>query len=130
MAYDLSTPAVLALMGGFMVIFAFIGIAAYVYNAIALMTIARKTKTKNGWLAWIPIANVYLMTQIGKVSGWFTLGVLAVFVPFIGGLIVLALTLFLWWKVAEARKMPGWYGILILIPFVNLIVVGIIAWKD
>lgn len=130
MVYGADTSAMLALMGGFMLVFAFIGIAVYVYNAVALMTIAKKTKAKNSWLAWIPIANIYLMTQIGKVSGLFTLGVLAAFIPVIGGLIVLALSVFLWWKIAEARKLPGWIALLMLIPLVNLAIMGVIAWKD
>jgi len=42
----------------------------YVYTALALMTIATKTNTKDGWLAWIPIANIILMLNIAKKPIW------------------------------------------------------------
>ena len=122
--------AFLALFGTFLLFFVIIGIAFYVYMAVVLMTIAKKTKTPNEWLAWIPIANIYLMTQIAKVPGWVTLSVLLSAIPVIGGIIFGVVYLWLWWKIAEARKMPGWYALLMIIPIVNLIIMGIIAWKD
>ncbi len=107
-------------------------LAFYIYYAIALMTIAKKTKTENAWLAWIPIGNVYLMTQIAKVPSWYTLGVLLVFIPFLGGLAVAALMVYLFWKIAEIRHKPGWWGVIIgLVPVVNLVFLGMLAWgKD
>jgi hypothetical protein len=103
-------------------------LAIYIYSAFALMTIANRRGTPNGWLAFIPIANVYLVTQIGKQSGWWTLGLLAAIIPVLGGLAVLALMIFLYWKLAEACKRPGWWGILLVVPIVNLIMIGILAW--
>ena len=40
-------------------------LAAYVYFSFAWMTIARKLKYKNSWLAWIPIANLAMILQLG-----------------------------------------------------------------
>ena len=103
----------------------------YVFFALALMTIAKKTKTENAWLAWIPIANIYLMTQVAKVSGWYTAGLLLAVIPIVGNIAIIALFCYLWWKIAEARNRPGWWGILIgLIPIVNLVMVGMLAWSD
>ncbi len=133
MVYDASTSAMLALIGGFLLIFAFIGIAIYAYTALVLMTIAKKTKTKNGWLAWIPIANIYLMTQIAKMPGWLTAIFVLAVIPYIGIIFSLAsipLGVVLWWKIAEARKLPGWIALFMLIPLGNLIIMGVIAWKD
>jgi len=45
-----------------------------------------------------------------------------------GGLAVGVFTIWLWWKIAEARHYPGWYGILMIIPIVNFIIMGILAW--
>ena len=42
------------------------GIIVYVYVALCLMFIAQKTDTPYPWLAWIPIANVFLMAMIAK----------------------------------------------------------------
>ena len=102
----------------------------YVYTALVLMTIAKKTKTDNAWLAWIPVANIYLMTQVAGVSGWLTLLILAGIIPIVGALVLLVFMIWLWWKIAEARNRPGWWGILMLIPIVGWILMGILAWGE
>jgi hypothetical protein len=111
------------------VVYVLVLIGVYVYFALALMTIANKTKTKNAWLAWIPIANIYLMTQIAKLKGWWTLAILLSVIPIVGGLAFLGISIWWWWLIAERRKKPGWWGILMAIPIVNLIIIGILAWK-
>ncbi|MBI2664838.1 hypothetical protein HYX10_05880 [Candidatus Woesearchaeota archaeon] len=70
------------------------------------------------------------MTQIGKVPGWVTAGILLAVVPLIGPLIFMGLNTWLWWKIAEARGKPGWYGLLTLVPIANIVIIGMIAWKD
>lgn len=96
------------------------------------MKIAQRTNTPNAWLAWIPIANVYLITQIGKVPWWTFLAIFLGWIPYIGSIGLLALMIWWWWKVAEARNKPGWWGLMIaLIPVVNLVFLGMLAWgKD
>lgn len=105
-----------------------ITIAVYIYFAFALMTIAQKTKTKNAWLAWIPIANVYLMIQIAKLNWWWIFALLLSFIPIVGSLALTGLMAWWWWRIAEIKKRPGWWGILMIIPIVNLIIIGILAW--
>jgi len=100
----------------------------YIYTSLALMTIARKTKTDNAWLAWIPIANYYLVTQIAEVSGLWTFALLLTFIPGIGGLALLGISIWLFWRISERRKFPGWISLLMLIPIVNLIIIGVLAW--
>ncbi|MDP3992060.1 MAG: hypothetical protein U1B79_00625 [Candidatus Pacearchaeota archaeon] len=108
----------------------FIGLFAilYAYVALALMAIARKTKTKNAWLAWIPIANFYLLTQMARKSGHWTWILLLGFLPF-GGTFITAVGIWFFWRVAERIKFPGWVSLFLLIPFVNLIVLGVLAWS-
>ena len=118
----------LAAMGAMMVVFLIIGLALYVYSALALMFIAKKTKTKNGWLAFIPIANFYLMTQMAGKPAWWTLAILLSFIPFVGGLAVTAVSIYLFWLIAEKIHKPGWWSLLLLIPVVNLVIMGIMAW--
>ena len=118
----------MAMMGTFFVVWLIVMLALYVYFALALMFIAKKKNTKNAWLAWIPIANVYLMTQVAGVSGWWTLSVLLPIIPFIGGLAMMAVMIYIWWKIAEAIGKPGWWSILLIIPIVNLVIIGIMAW--
>ena len=109
---------------GFFLIFAIL----YVYVALALMRIAEKTKTKNSWLAFIPIVNFYLLTQMARKSGNWTWILLLVFLPF-GGMVVAGIGIWFFWLVAERIKFPGWISLLLLVPFVNLVVLGILAWS-
>jgi len=95
----------------------------YVYYAICLMVIANKTNTPNSWLAWIPIANIYLMCKAAGKPGWW---VILFFIPFVN----IVIGIIVWMKIAEARKKPGWVGILMIIPFVNLIIPGYLAFSD
>ncbi len=104
-------------------------IAVYIFFALALMSIANKTKTKNAWLAWIPIANIYLMTQIARLNGLWTLAILVSIIPIVGGLVFMGVSVWWWWRIAERRNRPGWWGILMIIPIVNLIIVGLLAWQ-
>jgi hypothetical protein len=103
-------------------------LAVYIYGALALMGIAKKTKTRNAWLAWIPIANFYLLTQMAGKSGWWTLILLVSVIPFIG-LIALGVMIWFFWIVVEKIKYPGWTSLLLLIPVVNLIMIGVWAWS-
>ena len=119
-----------ALIGAFILVFIIIFIAIYIYFALALMAIANKTKTKKGWLAFIPIANVYLMTQIAKLPGWYTFALLLGLIPFIGSIALIIFFIYLWWKISERISRPGWWGILLVIPIVNLVIIGVMAWGN
>src|SRR3989338_10369223 len=131
MADDVLVGMMGPLMGlllGFLVFFIVLVIAIYIYMALALMKIANKTGTGNAWLAWIPVANIYLMTPIGGLPGWYTFGILLSFIPVFGTLLFLILFAYIWWKIAESISKPGWWGILMLIPIVNLVIIGMMAW--
>jgi hypothetical protein len=100
-----------------------VSLAVYAYVAFCLYTIAKKTNTENPWLAWIPIANIVLACQIAGKPWWW---VFFFFIPIAN--IVFAILVV--WKIAEARKKPGWLGILLIVPIVNLVIFGIIAFAD
>lgn len=114
-------------------VFFIVGVAVYIYMALAFMKIAKKTKTEPAWLAWIPIANLYLMSQMAEMHWWPVLLVIAGFIPVIGPLASLVLMVFgfIWlWKIFERVGKPGWWAILCLIPIVNLVLIGIAAWGE
>ena len=54
----------------------------YILGSLGLMGIANKTETKGGWMAWLPIFNVYLIGKMGfsKAIGW-----VLVILAFLGG---------------------------------------------
>ena len=101
----------------------FWGLALYVWLALTLYFIANKTDTRNSWLAWIPIANLYLMCKVAGRSGWWTI---LFFIP----LVNLIFGVIIWMAIARARNQPSWLGILMIIPIANLIVLGILAFSE
>jgi hypothetical protein len=113
----------LAFAGAFMLVFFLFFAVLYVYMALALSTIAKKTNTENPWLAWIPIVNIVLMLNIAKKPIWW---IILCFVP----LVNIVILIIVWMAIAEARGKPNWWGILMIVPFVNLIVPGYLAWAD
>ncbi|MHB9112658.1 MAG: DUF5684 domain-containing protein [Thermoleophilia bacterium] len=98
--------------------------AVYVYYSFSLMTIAHKTDTESAWMAWVPIFNIYLMCRIADKPGWWLLVIM--FVPFVN----LVLTIILWMRIAEVRGFPNWWGLLMLVPVVNFIVPGYLAFAE
>ena len=124
---DEPSGAQLATMGaamGAILLFAFVIFAAfYIYWALATQTIAKKTNTENGWMAWIPVANLVLWANIAKKPVWW--GLLCL-IP----LVNIVFMILLWMAIAEARNKPNWWGILLIVPVVNIIVPGYLAWAD
>ncbi len=116
--------AAMAAAAAMMVVMLLIFAGCYAYFAVCLMSIAKKTNTPNGWMAWIPIANVILMLQIaGKPIWW----IILMLIPLVGVIIAILV----WMGIAEARGKPGWMGALIvLIPIVNLILLGYLAFSN
>jgi hypothetical protein len=114
-------PALLA--GGFLMFFLVFALAMYVYVALAVSTIAQKTNTENGWLAWIPIANVILMLNIARKPVWW---IILCLIP----LVNIVIFIVVWMGIAEARNKPNWWGVLMIVPVVSLIVPGYLAWSD
>jgi hypothetical protein len=112
----------------FVVLF-FLGV--YVYTALTWMTIARKLKYKRPWLAWIPVANLAMILQLGGFGwGW----VFLILVPFLGWIALFILSIIATWRVFEKRKYPGWFSLAVLVPKVGgilyLVALGFVAWKD
>ena len=120
----------LGFLAGIFMVALIIGLIVYIYVAIALMTMAKKKKVPNAWLAFIPIANLYIMTQVGGIEWWWMLVFLLMIIPFVGTLLYMVGIVYIWWKISEAFKRPGWWGILMLIPIVNLVLMGLLAWSS
>lgn len=100
----------LSILASFLVIIIIGGLILYIFDSIATYTMAKNKGISNPWLAWIPIANSYLMGKIidEKVAfgskvipyahiflplGPFVAGALS-FIPFIGFLFPLAMAVY------------------------------------
>jgi hypothetical protein len=76
------TPAPVSLLP--LLIFLFF---VYLLPSLFLYLVANKSKTKGGWLAWIPVARLLLLCRMGRISPWWSLtamipvlGIVALFV--------------------------------------------------
>ena len=107
----------------FLMIMFLIFIALYVYFALALQTIAKKTNTENDWWAWVPILQAVLMLNVAKKPVWW---IILLLIPVVG----LVFGILTWMAIAEARNKPNWWGILLIVPVVGLLVPGYLAWVD
>lgn len=96
-------------------------LATYIYMALALMAIARKTATAHDLWGWIPVMNIVLMLNIARKPLWW---IILLLIPLVN---IVAIAL-LWMTIAEIRQKPKWWGILAIVPVVNLIVPGYLAW--
>ena len=125
LAQDEGAPSMAAagLGMGLILFFLVFAAAGYIYVSLALQTIATKTKTENAWLAWIPIANIFLMLSIAKKPMWW-------FVLCLIPLVNIVIMVIVWMGVAEARGKPNWWGILTIVPVANIVVPGVLAWSD
>jgi hypothetical protein len=111
-----------AFIAGFFGVIFIIALTFYIYLAVCLMKIAKKTNTPNAWFAWIPILNVILMLQIAKKPMWW---LFPFFIPFVN----IIFSILVWMEIARAVGKPEWWGILMIIPFVNLVVPGYLAFS-
>lgn len=119
-----------AVSGIIFLIVVILSLGMYVYISFCLYVIGQKTNQGPLWLAWVPIAQIILMFKIAGLSYWWLLVFLTSFIPIIGSLAVLALSGYLYYKIALARNKPGWMGILMFLPLVNLVVIGYLAFSD
>jgi hypothetical protein len=120
---ELAGAAVAGAVGLMMVVMFVIAAAFYVYFALALSTIAKKTNTPNPWWGWVPILQILLMLNVAKKPLWW---LVLCFVP----LVNIVIFIIVWMAVAEARGKPNWWGILLIVPVVGIIVPGYLAWAD
>jgi len=99
------------------------GIIGYLWMALCMHLIANRTGTPNGWLAWIPIFNIYLFCKVAGHSGWW---IFITLVP----LINIIVYLIFWGDICGRQNRPNWLGILMIIPFISWIIPGVLAFSD
>ena len=97
-----------------------LGVLIYVYLGIVLSTLARKTATPGGGMAWVPILNMLLMCRIARKPGAY---VFLLFVPFVN----LVVFVMIWMAIARVRGKSPALALLLLVPPVSIIVPWIMA---
>ncbi len=129
-----------------------ISIPFYVYTSIAYMLLAKRTKTKKEWVAWVPFLRAYLISKIADMRWWpmffFLPGVVTVisflmevrtgllFIFFLLSTVSIFVFLIYWiiwhWKIFVKVGRPGWWSLAVALPyigyFVYLVFLGIAAF--
>jgi len=118
---------------GMIMMFIVLMLILTIYLTLCMQIIAQKIGTEPTWLAWIPVANMFLMCKMAGISYWWLLLFLISLVPFlniIGIFINLGFGGYIWYKIARARKKPGWIGVLTIVPIVNLFFISYLAFAE
>jgi len=113
---------VAAFLAGFMMIFSLVMAVLYVYFSLCMFLIARRLNVPAAWTAWVPILQVWpLLASAGKPCWW----VLLLFIPFVN----IIISTYLWMCIAENLGRNKWLGVLILVPVVQLVLPGVLAFS-
>lgn len=102
----------------------------YVYSSLCLFMVAKKLMKEPAWLAWVPIGNLVLTCKLANISYWWLSLILASILPYVGFLAAVVFSGFAWWHISQARGKPAWLGILTVIPLVNLVILGYLAFSE
>jgi hypothetical protein len=123
--------AVGALVGVAIFIGILLSIAIYIYWALAWSKIFRDLKYKNDWMAWIPIAQIAPILQLG---GFHWAWIFLILIPILGWIALVVLIVISTWRIFEKKKQPGWWSLSMIIPKVGgilyLIAIGFVAWQN
>jgi hypothetical protein len=115
------------------------------YYALCLYLICRKVEVGHGWLAWVPVVNFFPLVRAAGKSGWWSIPLLA---PMLGsipqvaqnpsvmlvlfGMLVfdLVFIVVLWVRICHNLWINKWFGLLVLIPPVHMILMGYLAFRE
>lgn len=103
-------------------------IAIYIYVALALSALAKKIGIKKAGLAWVPFANFFFRAKLAKYPWQYGFLNFLAIIPVVGSLVPHILNAWWFWKISEQLKKPGWLGVLMVLPVINLFILGYLAW--
>lgn len=117
------TPSLFSADSGFPVAsFAILAIV-YAFFAVCLATIAKRTgHSERAWWAWVPVLQVLLILRTAGVDWWWIFFFL---IPFVN----IAIAIYVWVKVAKALSKHPIYGVLMVIPVLDLFVLAYLAFS-
>jgi hypothetical protein len=90
-------------------------LVVYLVYAVPVFIIARKCEHPYAWLAFVPIANLWLMVDIAGKEWWW---MLLFFVPF-ANIVAYAVV---WMGIMEATNKSPLLGLLMFVPLLNIAV--------
>lgn len=101
----------------------FSSLLLYLVLAICLFVIARKERDELAVLAFIPLANLYLLTRLADRDWWWLILYLIPCVNYV-------VFIMDWWRILEKRGRSGWWAVAMIIPCFALITPIVAATGD
>lgn len=109
----------------------------YIYLSLVYMKLAQKIGVQPAWIAWIPIAKIYLISKMAQSHWWPMLLVFTLIVPILNVIaLMILLTFNFFWhcRIFEKVGRPAWWAVTLLIPgfgsMVFLVMLSLAAWKE
>lgn len=126
--YDSSSVAaasgIAAFLGAMMTFIMIFGAIWYVLQVISMWKIFAKAG-EAGWKSLIPIYNMVVLLKISGITPWILLAYLLIWIPFIGGLIGLGITIYLNMMLAKSFGKTGGFAVgLILLSSIFYLILG------
>jgi hypothetical protein len=90
-------------------------LASYVFGSVCYQKIFQRLNMPNDWLAWVPIANCWLIFKAGDQSPWWTI---ALIIPFVNFVAIVFLIIAMVNIVKKLGKSP-WLLWLMIVPLVS-----------
>ena len=111
-----------ALMAGMGMVVLIVLAVLYIYSSLCLYLIAKKLNVEAAWTAWVPLLQVWaFLRSAGKSLAW----ILLLLVPLVNAIV----GVYLWICITENLGKNKWLGLLMLLPVVNLIFLGMLAFS-
>lgn len=111
--YDSLSEEEKALFSKIILFVSIFGLVVYVFSCFCMMKIADKLEIPNSWLAWIPIAQIWVMVRAAGKPGWWLILFFVPFVNFVISLIVL-------FTIPTSLGKSSLYGLLPFIPVLGV----------
>ncbi len=91
-----------------------LGLVGYLFACWCLWRMAKNFATGDEWMAWVPLANLFILFRIARRPAW---GVLLLLMPLVN-IVVIAIVFM---RIAERCNLSPLYGMLLFIPLFNLL---------
>ena len=99
-----------------------VALGIYFFFSYCLVTLGRKLGDARSWWGWVPVLQVLMMLRVAGLSYWWFLALL---IP----LVNIGVAIYVWVRIAQKRLKPGWIGALMIIPGLDLFVLGYLAFS-
>jgi len=99
-----------------------IAVAAYVWMGLALSALFRKAGER-GWKAWVPFLNIFVLLELGGLSGW---NVLLLLIPVVGEMAVFIILIVAYYRISRSFGYGG--GMTVLAALLPLIWFSVLGW--